>query len=240
MRIAIIEDEQVHRELLDTYIRKWGMEQKVMLTIQHYENAESFLFQWEDMDFDVLFVDIQMSGMNGMELARQVRSKDENTFIIFTTGITDYLEEGYEVAAMRYLLKPISEEKVCACLGQVAEKRKVDNCVIIHTPNDEVCKIAVEEINYIEAMGHGSHIGMAYRDVMECKESISELERLFGSDEFRKCHRSYLCRVGNIHHIDKQMITFDDGSSIPVSRRMYQEMNRAFIEYYRRDKGSKE
>lgn len=240
MRIAIIEDEQVHRELLDTYIRKWGIDTKVTLTIQHYENAESFLFQWEDMDFDVLFVDIQMSGMNGMELARQVRAKDVNTTIVFTTGISDYLEEGYEVAALRYLLKPISEEKVASCLSQVIEKRKSDDCVIIHTPNAETRKLSTEEINYVEAMGHGSLVGLAHSEAAECKESISELAEMLGTKEYRKCHRSYLCRIGNIHQIDKEMIYFDDGSSIPVSRRMYQEINKAFIEYYRRDKGQKE
>lgn len=240
MRIAIIEDEQVHRELLDTYIRKWGIVSKVTLTIRHYENAESFLFQWEDMNFDVLFVDIQMSGMNGMELARHIRTKDVNTTIVFTTGITDYLEEGYEVAALRYLLKPISEEKVFACLKLVSEIRKNDKCVIIHTSNEEMRKLSAEEINYVEAMGHGSRICIAYGGEIECKESLSELEQLFDSAEYRKCHRSYLCRVGNIHQIDKEKVYFDDGSSIPVSRRMYQEMNKAFIEYYRRDKGNKE
>lgn len=240
MRIAIIEDEQVHRELLDTYIRKWGMEMKVTMSIQHFENAERFLFQWEDIDFDVLFVDIQMSGMNGMELARKVRSKDINTTIIFTTGITDYLEEGYEVAAMRYLLKPISEEKVSSCLNQVLGKRKTDDCVIIHTLDEETRKLSTENINYIEAMGHGSLVGLAYGEVVECKESISELAKLLGAKEYRKSHRSYLCRIGNIHQIDKDTIYFDDGSSIPVSRRMYQELNKAFIEYYRRDKGQRE
>lgn len=240
MRIAIIEDEQVHRELLDTYIRKWGTDTKAALTIQHYENAESFLFQWEDMDFDVLFVDIQMSGMNGMKLARRVRAKDVNITIVFTTGISDYLEEGYEVAALRYLLKPISEEKVASCLSQVIEKRKTDDCVIIHTPNEETRKLSIEGINYVEAMGHGSHIGLAYGEVVECRESISELAKILGAKEYQKCHRSYLCRIGNIHQIDKERIFFDDGSSIPVSRRMYQEINRAFIDYYRRDKGQKE
>ena len=191
------------------------------------------------MNFDVLFVDIQMSGMNGMELARQIRTKDANTTIVFTTGITDYLEEGYEVAALRYLLKPISEEKVFACLKLVSEIRKTDDCVIIHTLNEEMRKLSTEEINYVEARGHGSCIGIAYGREIECKESLSELEQLLDSTEYRKCHRSYLCRVGNIHQIDKERIYFDDGNSIPVSRRMYQEMNKAFIEYYRRDKGNR-
>ena len=236
MRVAIIEDEQVHRELLDMYIRAWGEKCKAVLTIQHFESAEKFLFAWEDMDFDVLFVDIQMAGMNGMELARQIREKDEDITIIFTTGIADYLEEGYEVAAMRYLLKPIAEEKVFACLSQVSEKQKDDNCVIIHT-QEETRKIRLKDMNYIEAMGHGSRIGLAYSEIVECKESISELAKELDAGEYQKCHRSYLCRIGNIHQIDKEFIYFDDGSSIPVSRRMYQEINRAFIQYYRRDKG---
>ena len=64
----------------------------------------------------MFFIDIQMPGLNGMEMARKIREKDEKAVLIFTTGIADYLEEGYEVAALRYLRKPLRREKVWECL----------------------------------------------------------------------------------------------------------------------------
>ena len=116
MRIAIIEDEQLHSDLLISYIKKWADIRKISsknIIINNYENAEQFLFDYDDeKSFDVLFVDIQMSGMNGMDMAKKVREKDKNVSLVFTTGITDYIQEGYEVEAMHYLIKPLKEEKV--------------------------------------------------------------------------------------------------------------------------------
>lgn len=68
------------------------------------------------------------------------------------------------------------------------------------------------------------------------RESLSELESLLEPGEFMKCHRSYLCRIGNICHVDREKVEFDNGSSIPVSRRLYQQVNQRFIAYFRRDR----
>lgn len=235
MRIAVIEDEQTHRELLISYIERWGNDRKVTVSLTAFADAESFLFQWEDAAYDALFVDIQMAGMSGVELAKIVRQKDRSISLVFTTGIADFWEEGYEVEAVRYLLKPLSEEKLYACLDLICEKKKNDICVIIHTPEEEIRKLSIEDINYVEAMGHGSRIGLMYGEPAVCRESISELARILGTKDFQKCHRSYLCSLKNIHKIDRELIYFDDGSTIPVSRRMYHEVNQAFIAYHRKD-----
>ena len=134
MKIAIIEDIQSHGDLLTSYIKKWSVKNKTTLILKRFETAESFLFQWEEeADFDILFVDIQMSGMNGIEMAKKIRDKDKNIVIIFTTGLTDYIEEGYEVEAMHYLIKPVSETKLNACLDRAAEIRKTEKYILIHT-----------------------------------------------------------------------------------------------------------
>lgn len=112
MKIAVIEDELVHAELLEGYLKNWSRKRQVLVEIIHYKSAENFLFEWEtERDFTILFVDIQMEEMNGIDMAKLVRKKDENISIIFTTGIPDYIEEGYEVEAVHYLMKPISEKK---------------------------------------------------------------------------------------------------------------------------------
>ena len=143
--------------------------------------------------------------MNGMELAKKIRERDRNVVIVFTTGITDYLEEGYEVEALHYLIKPLNEEKVRLCLEKAKNRRQEVNYLILHTE----------------------------------EESLSELEETLEDRGFVKCHRSYLCRIGNIHHIGKEEIVFDDGQCIPVSRRLYNEVNKRFIEHFRREKCEK-
>ncbi len=245
MKIAIIEDEQLHMELLMGYIQSWGIQKKVVVEIESFPNAESFLFHWEEVvDFEVLFIDIQMKEMNGMELAKYIRKKDKNIVIIFTTGIADFMEEGYEVEAMHYLLKPISREKVEQCMDRVKERKKEKQFILLHHMG-ELWKVDIEKINYVEARGHGCILGMTitekgyYQEVekkeeITVTESISELKNILAEYHFIPCHRSYLCRIEAIHQIDKKEIYFDDGSHIPVSRRMYGEVNQAFIKYFRK------
>lgn len=235
MKIAVIEDEKVHRDLMLSYLRKWSGEQCREEEIYSFESADSFWFAYEENRcFDILFVDIQMPGMNGMELAKRIREKDRGVVIVFTTGITDYLEEGYEVEALHYLIKPLNEEKVRLCLEKAKGRRQTVNYLTLHT-EEETLKVSEEDVNYAEARGHGCILGMAGGGELAVKESLSELEGMLGDSGFVKCHRSYLCRIGNIHHIGKEEIVFDDGQRIPVSRRLYNEVNKRFIQYFRRE-----
>lgn len=233
MKIAIIEDEQIHSQVLSEYIRKWGRERKTALAVRAFQTAEEFLFHWQEEAYDILLIDIQMPGMNGMDMAKKIRQKDKETDFIFTTGITDYIAEGYEVSAAHYLIKPVQEGRLYDCLDRLAAKQREKAYILLHTMQEEVVKLPASAINYAEARGHYAVIKPAYKELLEVKESLSELERMLGQ-EFIKCHRSYLCRVGSICRIEKDSILFDDNSRIPVSRRMHQQVNQAFIRHFSR------
>ena len=106
---------------------------------------------------------------------------------------------------------------------------------------EETMKLSVERIIYVEAMGHSCviefcpQVGRTFQ--VEASESISVLEEQLGETDFVKCHRSYLCRIDKIDHISRAWIEMDNGSRIPVSRRLYKNVNQMFIRYFRREKG---
>lgn len=240
MKLAIIEDEQAHTELLNRYIEMWSQDRGIPVTITPFPSAESFLFTWEEeRDFDLLLVDIQMKEMNGMEMARQVREQDPDIAIIFTTGIADYMEAGYEVEAMHYLVKPVSQEKLFTCMDRVLKKDSHEQFLLVKT-KDGTLKLSIKSIIYVEAMGHGCMIEFCPQagrtSQVEIAEGISELEEKFGEPDFVRCHRSYLCRIDKIHHINRAWIEMDNGSQIPVSRRVYSKVNQMFIRYFREKK----
>ena len=155
MKIAIVEDEPAHAELLGRYLNNWSEEKKTALKIKFYPSAESFLFEWEaEQDFSALFVDIQMKEMDGVQMAKMVRRRDKKINIIFTTGIHDYMEEGYDLEAMHYLLKPIREEKIAACMDKIMVRSEETHYLLVHT-KEELHKFELESVNYIEARGGG-------------------------------------------------------------------------------------
>lgn len=105
LNIAIVEDEKAHAAVLTHFLEAWAQERNVAYCIREFPNAAAFLFEWEqNQAWNALFFDIQMPGINGVELAKRIRSENRRVAIVFVTGITDYLLQGYEVEALHYLL----------------------------------------------------------------------------------------------------------------------------------------
>lgn len=236
MRLVIVEDEAVHGKLLEQYIEEWAMQNDVLVNIKTYISAESFLFAWEDMPCDAVFADIQMPGMDGMEMVRKLREKDAKVPVIFATGIADYMQEGYEVEALNYLLKPLSAEKVSACLDKVLQRHEAAEYLVVETL-DGVRKLPVEAVNYCEAAGHNTELGLTSGEKLFSLSSLSKLEKELSDKGFVKCHRSYLCNISNLNRITSETLIFDDGTEIPVSRRLYRTVNKAFIDRFSRKDG---
>ena len=233
MDIAIVEDEEVHSSLLRQYISAWAEERNRTVHTVIYASAESFLFSLGDRVPDAVFADIQMPGMNGMDMIRKLREKDSEMPVVFTSGLSEYLQEGYEVQALHYLVKPISAEKVFECMDRVCNRKNTRNLFAVRT-EDGMIRLDLQEANYCEAEGHYVRFAMTDGTEIRVMKSISELESELPEKIFAKCHRSYLCNLENVKQIVQEAVIFDNGESIPVSRRMYRDLNRRFIEFYRR------
>ena len=231
MKLAIVEDEAVHGRLLEQYIAEWGKQNGIPVSVKTCSSAESFLFEWEDMPVDAVFADIQMPGMDGMEMVRKLREKDAKVPVIFATGIADHMQEGYEVEALNYLLKPLSQEKVFACLDRALRRHEAQDYLVAETL-DGVRKLPLEAVNYCEAAGHNTKLGLTGGEMLFCSSSLSMLEKELAEKGFVKCHRSYLCNISVLNRITSETLVFDDGTEIPVSRRLYKTVNRAFIEKF--------
>lgn len=238
MNIAIVEDCREHSSILKHYIEEWSRNQKAKVQITEFANAEQFLFHNEEADsVDAVFMDIQMPGISGVELARKLREKNRETAIVFTTGIDDYIAEGYELEAMHYLIKPVSEEKIYLCLDKVVEKKNSKEQYIVLNGNEDTFRVALSKIWWVSAMGHNSI--MAIEDEagnvsrVTVKNSMGYLEKeLLQSNIFEKSHRSYMVNLMHIRSISKTDVTMDNNEKVPLSRRMYQNVNESFIKFF--------
>lgn len=236
MNIAICDDEKPQRDLLQKYVYEWAEKKNNKISIFLFENSEQFSFYWsEEKIIDLILLDIQMGKHNGVELAKQIRKTDENMQIVFITGITEYIAEGYEVDALHYLVKPIDKERLFRCLDKASLREKcVSNKILLETKH-EIISIAVHDIWYLEAFGHQCTI-YTKDDVLNVKESIGQMERNreLGEEAFVKCHRSYLVNLKHVSKIEKDSVIMDDGRNIPISRNSYKKVVKSFIDFYRR------
>lgn len=233
MRVAICDDELVQTRFLSSLVRKWANQHNGHVVIETFSSANAFLFAWsEDKSFDVLLLDIQMPGQTGMELAKTIRQRDDMIEIIFVTGFSDYMHEGYEVSALHYLIKPVKEDKLFACLDKACKRAKADTRTVLIERGNENLRIHQEEIIYVEAFAHLVVIATVDQRY-EANTSIGDLEKKLDDALFFRSHRSYIVGIKYVRRIGKTNITLDNNMQIPVSRRRYNDANRAFIKFHR-------
>ena len=233
MRIAICDDEKPQRLLLKKYLENWALQNKVILETQQFVTGENFLFAWEDdRDYDLLVFDIEMGRLSGIELAAAIREKDDEIPILFVTGYDKYMLQGFEVAALHYLLKPVNPEKLFEVLDRLKMRRKQEGKLIFQTEKGPV-SLPASRIWYIEARAHQC---VLYTEDEEytLRASISEMAgQLGGRREFVRCHRSYIVNLHHVSAIVKPGLFLDDRRRLPVSRSAEKEVNRLFIELFR-------
>ncbi len=217
MNIAYCEDEKIQKEILEELLCRWG---KVNLV--WYESAEQMLFECDGRyPFDLIILDIQMRNQNVMELARQIRRADPQVPLLFLTATKEYVFEGYEVNALRYLIKPIQPSQLFAILGEIQASTKRS---ILLNGN----RIDLNALVYVEAEAHYCHLVFEDHRQKE-KIGIRELKTML-DDSFVMIHRSYLVNIAKVDQIRREELSA--GSfTLPVARSQLKTVSEAFIEY---------
>lgn len=232
INIAICDDEKVQVELLEKYVINWAKKNGIRIEVELFFNAESFEFLWSmDKKFNILLLDIEMPGKDGIQLAKRIRKEDNLLNIIFITGISDYISEGYDVEAINYLIKPIKEDKLYECLSRAIEKIPIEEKTILIDVEGETIRLIEMDILYIESFSHSVEIH-TLKDTYRVRKNISTMENELNQNSFIRCHRSYIVNLKHIKRIGKTDIILDNDDLIPVSRRQYSNTNIEFIKYH--------
>lgn len=233
--IAAIDDSEIDTSYVTDLSNIWSKKRGLPVSIVTFSSAEAFLFTFEGKkDFDILLLDIEMDGMNGVELAARLRQEDERLQIVFITGHPDFISQGYEVAALHYLMKPVLQEQLDRVLDRaVANLEKEKRSVVLHAEGNTF-RLTVTDIQYIEVYAHSLSVVTA-RTRYEVRMSLIQMEQLLGAG-FIRCHRSYLVGLHAISRITKTDVILDNGERLPLSRRVAADVHRAFVSYYTGEK----
>lgn len=214
--IALCEDNSLQREELKNNLSKVLDEIGVEYKILTFETGEDLLKEYPEK-LDMLFLDIQMGELTGMETARKVREYDDKVEIIFITALWDYVQKGYEVRAFRYLIKPVKfkelQEQVTACVGNILHKR--DTYITIKDKNN-VLKIRTEDILFLETFERKVIIHTNSQDYI-VKMSMNKLEKELTNKGFFRCHTSYIVNLIKIEELKKDYLLINK-FTLPVSK----------------------
>lgn len=215
--IVICEDDILQRELLAGYLQQIFNDLGFEYSLIEFSSGEELLNTYPDK-VDILFLDIQMDKLTGIEAARKIRKFDNNVEIVFTTAIIDYIHEGYEVKAYRYLLKPLKYECILKhtknCIDELIDKKDT----IAIKDKSQTSIIQINDVLYVEVLRKEVTIHTKEEKYL-FKTSMKSIEDNLGKNFFFRCHKSYLINLKKVKSLRvKENLVIIDEYEIPVSR----------------------
>ena len=229
IHIAICDDEKHMsdhiRAMASNFFRKKNRE----IYFRTFSSGEELLSY--DGQIDILFLDIQMNGMDGMETARKLRASKFRGFLIFITVLKEMVFQSFEVQAYDYLVKPVYDkqfEKTMERLYASMQNASEDSLLVQKGYEGRI--IREEEIVFCEIIDRKIYLNLASGEVVDYYERIENLETKLGSHFFR-CHRSYLINLKHLKGYKNGTACMDNGKEVPVSRLRSKEFSSVVLQY---------
>ncbi len=226
-RIAICDDSVTDALYVQEILTAWATKRQIEVQTEVFPCAENFLFHYaEDKDYDILLLDIEMGAMDGVTMAKRVRQDNEAVQIVFITGYSDYIAEGYEVAALHYLMKPVNKEKLLTVLDRALEKRKQNERFLYLELSGEMVRLPFYEIRYLDV--HQNYVTVHGKQHYTVKRTLGDFEKEL-DDRFSRVGRGMILNLKYIQRVTKTEVRLSDGTILSLPRGAYEPLNRAII-----------
>ncbi|WP_312939925.1 LytTR family DNA-binding domain-containing protein [Oscillibacter sp.] len=226
MKVAIVEDETPHAEALQDLLQQWSEEHQALIDVALFDSGEAILSACGDL-FDLVFMDIQMKGMNGISAARQLRQQGVHGQLVFLTSFSEYVFDGYEVQALNYLMKPVSYEKIAKCMDYVEQKLHDDHYTF--RDHDSVTRIAYSKIINFSSANHYTQIITTEGDFRQ-RESLQIVFSHLPS-RFLFCHRTIIINMEHVSKLKGRELVLSNGVIVPISQTYLQDVRSGLMSY---------
>lgn len=216
LNITIVEDEPAAQEVLKGYLARYGDERGLTFNIVCYGDAFAFLEKYK-LGSDIIFMDIELPGIDGMEAAKRLRQSDDIAVLIFVTNMAQFAVKGYEVEALDFVVKPVSYDAFCMKMDRAV--RAVNNAsanTITVTLPYKVVRIDVRELCYVEVTGH-KLLYHTDTDVFEGRGVMSAEEERLRPFHFLRCNSCYLINPIQVKEIGRNDVEMRNGDVLQIS-----------------------
>lgn len=230
IKIAVCDDNRESLEKSVELVNKWAAENSEAVRVYSYENGDDLITGNKSIGFDLIFLDIIMPFLNGMDAAKELRREDSAVQLVFLTSSPEFAVESYDVKAKNYLLKPISFEKISKVLSECAEIIKTEAPNFLVKTSFGYQKLYFRDIEYAEAQNKRVTFYLRDGKTVESTEPLYYFEEKFSQSEgFFKCHRSYIIYMPNVDHFGNTEIITKSGRSVPIARGFAKDFKDAYF-----------
>ncbi|MDE7477390.1 MAG: LytTR family DNA-binding domain-containing protein [Lachnospiraceae bacterium] len=239
---AICDDEQFYRDKIQSLLTQYFEKHHLEYTIQLYLSGEEFLTQLENsVKYDIVFMDISMKKLNGIQTASQIRAFHSDTYLVFVTAFIDYALEGYKANAVRYIMKDTLNTALVECMDAILQKMQLSQ--VTFSFMDEETTLYTDNILYVESQKHKSFFhymkpntaasGISESGIVKYPiyEKLDCIEQRLSGYGFLRIHKSYLVNMKHIRKLCNYIAFLDTGEELPVPRLRYRAVKELFVAY---------
>lgn len=229
IRIGICDDSAVFLEQIKFMIDHWDEKPQTIVT-NLFEDGDSLIQSHKENPFDILLLDIMMPLLNGIDAAKEIRSKDKTVKIIFLTTSPEFALDSYSVKASDYLLKPIQPSRLFSCLKELIPEIQDPSKIITVKSSDITYRIFHSNIEYIEAQNKHVSFSLSNGKILVSSDPLYTYDnKLTLADGFFKCHRSYIVNLYQISSFTHKEIIMRSGFKIPISRNYQKDFENIYF-----------
>lgn len=229
MRVVIAEDEKIYSDQLRSYLERFALDSGQPMEVECFTSGAQLVERYRGA-WDLLLLDVDMPGMNGLEAARMVRQSDPDVLIMFITNLAQYAIKGYEVGALDYLLKPVNYCALSMKLNTALRilRRNQDQYLML-TQDGGVIRLPLSRLHYVEAFSHQLHYHTEEGELVSTTtQSLSSLERELKG--FFRCHKGYLVNLRYVDEVRGDTLLVA-GQELPVGRSRRKALMEALLDH---------
>lgn len=233
MNIAICDDNHEHINIMEKYIFGTGLSD---INCDAFFSGEELVKMYNigEGNYDVIFLDMEMNALNGIETANIIRKTDKHVIIVFVTSHTKYMQSCFECSPFRFLIKPVSNEDFDKAFSDILKKLSEERTTFVFTENRNKIRLFCEDIIYFECQAHYIHIHTKDKIHKICK-TMAELYDSIDKAMFIQVHKSFIINLNHIREIkETELVLYDADKVIPISRTFKKQVATAFINFKER------
>lgn len=233
MKIAVCDDNQEELHRVASLLEDYQEEKTISISLRLFGSSVELASIAQQENFDLYLLDVLMPALNGMELAREIRTFNTAVPILFLTSSPEFAVESYTVHAANYLLKPVSRESLFSALNDISAQQKADrkNYIIVKS-NIGVRKILLSQLVYVEAQDRRVIYHLQNGGQVDCIARFSAIAgELLKNIEFIQPHRSYLVNMSYINIIGTMDMELQDHTVLPLAQRRVAEIKEYYLAY---------
>ena len=227
MRIAVCDDERTFREEIKDAVYSYSDTHRLEIVIEEFENGEDLLVSKHN--YEIIFLDIKMAGINGLETARKLRENGVDSAIFFLTGFPDYMDEAFEVRTFRFFKKPLDTEKLNKSLDDFFWHLGESHRVILRLKSRIIC-VQSKDIVYLEADNKKCFVHFINNNI-HVAGTMASVSKPLSKKDFVKVHKSYIVNLRHINKHDYRLIYFEHNTCVPIGRNCRTDFINAFQIY---------